>query len=45
MSVSDFGGGPDLINACLRSPIGDVVADGAVEQDGLLQHKTDLAAK
>ena len=39
------GGGDDLVPAGVRLAIGDVLGDGAEEEEGLLQYQADIAAE
>ncbi len=43
--VGHFGGGDDLLFGSIRAAIGDVGADGAVEQGGILRDHADVAAE
>ncbi len=44
MGVGDLGGGHDLLGRGVRLGVGDVLGDGAGEEERLLEHDAELAA-
>ena len=45
MGIGRLGGAHDVVEAGVLAPVGDVLRQGAVEQEGLLRHHADVTSQ